>query len=493
MLTTLMISGCSMVYELIISAVSSYLIGDSTLQYSVTIGLYMFALGIGSFLSKFIRNHLWGWFANVEIGIGIVGGLSALSLFLANLYLESYALVMYAEILVIGTFAGLEIPLLTRIIESEQKELRVTLSSIFSFDYIGGLIGSIAFPLLLLPHLGYFATSFLAGSLNLLAAVLIINRYGSRLKHRTAYRIGSAILLGCMAVGMFFAENVGRRIEGGLYRDDVIRIEQTAYQKIVVTKHRDDMRLYIDGNCQFSSADEYRYHECLVHVPMAYAAERSEILVLGGGDGLALRELLRYPEVKHITLIDLDSGMTKLCSEDPQIKALNCGSLTDPRVTVHNMDAYEYLEHSRELFDVILVDLPDPNNEALAKLYTNVFYRMCAGHLTDAGILNVQSTSPYYASRAFWCISRTIESEGLAVKPYHLQVPAFGDWGFNMASGSELIQHHPLFTETRYLTEETLPALFAFGKDERADDIAVNQLTKPVLIQYYNDAARAWT
>jgi spermidine synthase len=292
---------------------------------------------------------------------------------------------------------------------------------------------------------------------------------------------------------MFFAENVGRRIEGGLYRDDVIRIEQTAYQKIVVTKHRDDMRLYIDGNCQFSSADEYRYHECLVHVPMAYAAERSEILVLGGGDGLALRELLRYPEVKHITLIDLDSGMTKLCSEDPQIKALNCGSLTDPRVTVHNMDAYEYLEHSRELFDVILVDLPDPNNEALAKLYTNVFYRMCAGHLTDAGILNVQSTSPYYASRAFWCISRTIESEGLAVKPYHLQVPAFGDWGFNMASGSELIQHHPLFTETRYLTEETLPALFAFGKDERADDIAVNQLTKPVLIQYYNDAARAWT
>lgn len=492
MLTTLMISGCSMVYELIISAVSSYLIGDSTLQYSVTIGLYMFALGVGSFLSKFIRKDLWSWFANVEIGIGIVGGLSSLSLFLANLYLESYALVMYAEILVIGTFAGLEIPLLTRIIEGERKELRVTLSSIFSFDYIGGLIGSIAFPMALLPHLGYFATAFLAGSLNLLAAVLIIFRYGKRLKHRTFYRILSAGLLACMCVGMLFAQNVGNLIEGGLYRDDVILIEQTAYQKIVVTRHKDDMRLYIDGNCQFSSADEYRYHECLVHVPMAFAEERSEILVLGGGDGLAVRELLKYPEVSHITLIDLDEGMTKLCSEDPQIVQLNGGSLRDERLTIRNMDAYEFLEHSDAQYDVILVDLPDPNNEALAKLYTNVFYRMCAAHLTDTGILNVQSTSPYYATKAFWCISRTIGSEGLNVKPFHLQVPAFGDWGFNMASKAALTQHHPAPADTKYLTEEALPGLFLFGKDESDDTAEINRLTRPVLIQYYNDAVREW-
>ena len=295
-----------------------------------------------------------------------------------------------------------------------------------------------------------------------------------------------------MCIGMFFAQNVGQLIEGGLYRDDVIRIEQTAYQKIVVTKHRDDMRLYIDGNCQFSSADEYRYHESLVHVPMAYAEQRSEILVLGGGDGLALRELLRYPEVRHITLIDLDPGMIQLCSEDQQILALNGGSLKDPRVTIHNQDAYEYLEHSEELYDVILVDLPDPNNEALAKLYTNVFYRMCANHLTDTGILNVQSTSPYYAGKAFWCIHDTIASEGLSVKPYHLQVPAFGDWGFNMACAGELKKHHELPADTRYITEENLPSMFLFGKDEKADDVEINSLTKPVLIQYYNDAVREW-
>lgn len=492
MLTTLIISGCSMVYELIISAVSSYLVGDSTLQYSITIGLYMCALGLGSFLSKFLRRDLWCWLARVEIGIGVIGGLSSLALFLANLYLESYALVMYVEIILIGTLAGLEIPLLTRIIQEDSKELRVTLSSIFSFDYIGGLIGSIAFPMLLLPHLGYFATAFLAGACNLFCAVLICFSYRKKIRKGTPYRIISVCLLVCMAVGMLFAENISRTIEGGLYRDDVILVEQTSYQKIVVTRHKDDMRLYIDGNCQFSSADEYRYHEGLVHVPMAYAGERAHILVLGGGDGLALRELLKYDEVEDILLIDLDSEMTRLCAENPQIAALNGGSLRDPRVTIENMDAYEYLEHSDRIFDVILVDLPDPNNEALAKLYTNVFYRLCANHLADTGILNVQSTSPYYAPKAFWCIGRTMESEGLQVEPFHMQVPAFGDWGFNMAGKQTLSQKHELPADTRFLTAENLPALFAFGKDETDREVQVNRLTKPVLIQYYNDAVRAW-
>lgn len=492
MLTTLIISGCSMVYELIISAVSSYLLGDSTMQYSITIGLYMCALGVGSFLSKFIRKDLWGWFARVEIGIGIIGGMSSLSLFLANLYLESYALVMYLEIIAIGTLAGLEIPLLTRIIEADRKELRVTLSAIFSFDYIGGLIGSIAFPLLLLPHLGYFATSFLAGACNLLAASLIIFTYKDKLHHSGIYRTVAAGLLACMIAGMVTAENISRVIEGGLYRDDVILIEQTAYQKIVVTRHKDDMRLYIDGNCQFCSADEYRYHEGLVHIPMAYAAERAHILILGGGDGLAVRELLKYDEVQDITLIDLDPGMTQLCSTDKQIVTLNGGSLLDEKVTVINEDAYKYLENSDAVYDVIIVDLPDPNNEALAKLYTNVFYRMCAGHLTETGILNVQSTSPYYAPKAFWCVTRTIESEGLQVAPFHLQVPAFGDWGFNMASRTELTQRHDLPADTKYLTPESLRAMFAFGKDEVDTTVQVNRLTKPVLIQYYNDAVRNW-
>ena len=183
MLTTLIISGCSMCYELIISAVSSYLLGNSTLQYSITIGLYMAALGLGSFISKFFKDKLFNVFVTIEISIGIVGGISSLILFLANIYISNYEMLMYIEIIVIGTLAGAEIPIMTRIIEADENNLSVTLSSIFSFDYIGGLVGSIAFPLLLLPKLGYFATSFLCGFLNITAAILILWRFEDRVLH----------------------------------------------------------------------------------------------------------------------------------------------------------------------------------------------------------------------------------------------------------------------------------------------------------------------
>ena len=495
MLTTLIISGCSMVYELIISAVSSYLVGDSTLQYSITIGLYMFAMGVGSFLSKYIKKDLFNWFVNIEIGVGVIGGLSSLLLFLANLYLEAYQLVMYVEIILIGTLVGAEIPILTRIIELDKKNLRVTLSHLFSFDYIGGLLGSVAFPLLLMPQLGFFATAFMAGTFNLICATLIVFKYHGRIRGSRYYKMVTVMLLITMIFGMLVSENIGQFIENGL----------TQYQKIVVTRHKDDVRLYIDGNVQFSSKDEYRYHEALVHIPMNVAASRSEVLILGGGDGMAARELLKYPET-NITMIDLDSEMTRICSEDKVISALNEGSLDSDRVTIINMDAYKYLEDCDKKYDVIIVDLPDPNNEALAKLYSNIFYRMCGNALAPGGVLNVQSTSPYYATKSFWCVTKTLESEGFVVSPYHLQVPAFGDWGFNMAvkPDNDMVEGDRIAyeniridsgIETKYLTEDIIQSLFRFGKDESpapGDNIEVNQLTKPVMIQYYNEAVRNW-
>lgn len=532
MLTTLIISGCSMVYELIISAVSSYLVGDSTLHYSITIGLYMFAMGVGSYLSKYIKKDLFNWFTNIEIGVGVLGGLSSLLLFLANLYLESYELVMYVEIILIGTLVGAEIPILTRIIEMDKKNLRLTLSNLFSFDYIGGLIGSVAFPLILMPKLGFFATAFMAGSFNLICATLIVFKYQDRIRGSRYYKLTTILLLALMLLGMFVSENIGNIIEQGLYRDNVIMSEQTTYQKIVVTRHKDDIRLYIDGNVQFSSMDEYRYHEALVHVPMSVASGHSDILILGGGDGMAARELLKYPDT-NITLIDLDSEMTRICSEDKVISELNEHALSSDRVTIINMDAYEYLEKCDKKYDVVIVDLPDPNNEALAKLYSNVFYRLCGQVLNPGGVINVQSTSPYYATKSFWCVTKTLESEGFTVAPYHLQVPAFGDWGFNLAVKSDndyLVDEgasseevmtvadssenkvDPEYAqvqgkidisrikldeniETRFLSNENIASLFIFGKDEKPadmNDIEINQLTKPVMIQYYNDAVRNW-
>ena len=491
MLTTLIISGCSICYELIISAVSSYLLGDSTLQYSVTIGLYMSAMGLGSFISKYMKKNLFDWFVMIEIGVGVMGGISALILFLANLYLDQYQLVMYGEIIIIGTFVGVEIPLLTRIIEGDAENLRITLSSIFSFDYIGGLLGSIAFPLLLLPQLGYFATAFLTGSMNILAAILIVFKYSERIRKPVIFKGITLLLFVFMMWGVLFSENISSYIEGGLYRDRVILSEQTQYQHIVLTRHKDDLRLFIDGNVQFCSLDEYRYHEALVHIPMSQAAKKDKVLILGGGDGMAVRELLKY-EGTQITLVDLDPEMIRICSENPVIAELNENSLKSDRLHIINDDAYRYLEENEETYDVIIVDLPDPNNESLNKLYTNIFYRLCKNSLAEDGILAVQSTSPYYATKAFWCIGKTLESEGFFVKPYHLQVPAFGDWGFHLASKAELGDNYTITVETKYLSEDNVDALFSFGKDEIAEDVEINSLSRPVLIQYYSEAVKNW-
>ncbi|MBO5302874.1 MAG: polyamine aminopropyltransferase [Lachnospiraceae bacterium] len=498
MFTTFVISGCSMVYELLISAVSSYLLGDSITQFSITIGLYMCAMGIGSFLSKYIKKDLFEWFVFVEIAVGILGGSSALILFISNIYLAAYQLVMYLEIISIGVLVGLEIPLLTRIIEENAGNLRITLSSIFSFDYIGGLAGSIAFPLLLLPQLGYFSTAFLVGSLNLAVSVFILFSYRKYVGHFSKWRGICIISLGIMLCGMLFSENLAYSVEQGLYRDKVILSEQTAYQKVVMTKHKDDVRLYINGNIQFSSKDEYRYHEALVHLPMSAAEKKESVLVLGGGDGLAVREILKYPEVKEIVLVDLDPQMIEICKTHKDISALNEKALDSPKLSIRNADAYRFLEEnakSGKCYDVIIVDLPDPNSETLNKLYTDLFYRLCANSLSKEGVMTVQSTSPYYAADAYWCIHKTIKKEIPNVYPYHVQVPSFGDWGFQLASKKEIdVQNIQLEVKGKFLSQENVQGLFFFGEDELAkeENLSVNSLSTPRLLQYYLEAEKNW-
>ncbi|MBO5371694.1 MAG: polyamine aminopropyltransferase [Lachnospiraceae bacterium] len=498
MFTTFVISGCSMVYELLISAVSSYLLGDSVTQFSITIGLYMCAMGIGSYLSKYIKKDLFEWFVFVEIAVGILGGSCAFILFVSNIYLTAYQLVMYLEIIGIGVLVGLEIPLLTRIIEENAGNLRITLSSIFSFDYIGGLAGSIAFPLILLPQLGYFSTAFLVGSLNLAISIFILFSYRRYIGHFSRWRGICILSLGIMLIGMLFSENLAYSVEQGLYRDKVVLSKQTAYQKVVMTKHKDDIRLYINGNIQFSSKDEYRYHEALVHLPMSAAEKKESVLVLGGGDGLAVREILKYPEVKDITLVDLDPQMIEICKTNRDIAALNENALESPKLSIQNEDAYRFLEENTQtgnIYDVIIVDLPDPNSETLNKLYTDLFYRLCANSLSKDGVMVVQSTSPYYAPDAYWCIHKTIKKEIPNVYPYHVQVPSFGDWGFQLASRKEIdIEGLRLETEGKFLCQDNVQGMFMFGEDERSkqENLAVNSLSTPKLLQYYLDAEKDW-
>lgn len=493
LVTTLLISICSIIYELIISSISSYLQGDSVLQFSITIGLYMSAMGIGSYISKYIKNNLFNKFVFIEMTVGILGGFSSLILFMVNIYTNIYTLIMYILIILIGVFVGLEIPILTRVIENNQSNVRKNLANIFTFDYIGGLIGSVAFPILLFPKLGFISTTFLVGTINIVVAILIVLRYKHFIKNYNIVRSISVAILGIILVFLCTGNVIANKIENGLYRDDVILSKQTAYQKIVMTKHKDDIRLFLDGNLQFSSIDEYRYHEALVHVPMMYAKNHNRVLILGGGDGLAAREVLKYNDVEEIVLVDIDKEMTDLCSNDKQISKLNNGSLKSDKLTIINEDGYMYVQENQNKFDVIIIDFPDPNNESLNKLYTNVFYNYIKANLTENGVMVCQSTSPYYAKNSFWCINKTIKSQFNTVIPYHLQVPSFGDWGFNMAfNGNNEMKS--LTIDTKYLNSGNIASLFVFGNDEivSLDNVEENSMFKPALITYYNKEVQDW-
>ncbi|MGL5752422.1 MAG: polyamine aminopropyltransferase [Paraclostridium sp.] len=495
MFTTLIISGCSIIYELLISAVGSYLLGDSIKQFSITIGLYMCAMGLGSHLSKYVKKNLFDFFVFVEITVGILGGISSLVLFLSNIYIISNEVVMYIQIILIGTLVGLEIPILTRIIEENCDNLRVTLSNVFSFDYIGGLIGSLAFPLLLLPKLGYFATSFLVGCINIVISIIIIYNYKDYIKNIKAFKIVAYIAVVFMFFGIIFSENVSRSIENSLYRDRVVLSTQTPYQKVVMTRHKDDVRLYLNGNIQFSSKDEYRYHEALTHIPMSVSNNKENVLILGGGDGMVVRELLKYEEVKNVTLVDIDKDMVDICRTNSLVSDINKNSLSNDKVDLVYEDAFEFLENTKEIYDVIIVDLPDPNNDSLNKLYTNIFYRLCGNVLAENGVMTVQSTSPYYAKEAFWCINKTLQSEGFKTYPYHVQVPSFGDWGFNLVSKQNIdINNIEVDVDTRFLNEDSIESIFNFSKDEVVDinSIDSNTLSHPKLIQYYEESVKNW-
>lgn len=491
LLAIFIIAICGIIYELIIGSISSLLLGDSIKQFSLTIGLFMSAMGLGSYLSKHFEKNLFTVFASIELGIGVIGGLSGIILFSAYAFTKYYTMIMYVVILGLGILVGLEIPIITRIIENKENNLRITIANVLSFDYIGALIGSLAFPLLLLKNLGNVRTAYLVGLINIAVGIVIIFKYSAFLKKPLFMKILSISLALFILVGFITGKDTTDYIEQQFFRDAIIYKKQTLYQKLVLTANGKDVRLFIDGNIQFSSLDEYRYHEALVHPAMGIGKEKRSALILGGGDGLAARELLKYPTIEKITLVDLDAEVVKLSRTHHIIKDLNENALDDPKVNVINTDAFKFLEQSKENFDVVLVDMPDPNNETLNKLYTNVFYRLIRKRLSPIGVVAIQSTSPYFSSKAYWCIRKTVESEGLSTSGYHLNVPSFGDWGFTIASRIPFTPQSIELrtTDTRYLTKETLRAMFSFPADEiiDMDKIEINSINHPVLLQYYTE------
>jgi len=497
-----LIATCAIFYELLISTVSSYLLGGSVLQFSLTIGLFMFFMGIGSYVSKFFDKHLLDLFINVEIILGLFGGISTALLYTAYTLTELYYLVAFALIAILGTFVGLEIPLVTRIIK-QYGTLKDTIAQMLSFDYVGALVASVIFPLVLLPYLGIMRTAFLVGMLNLGVALFNSRIFEDKLlKGRLQQQISLWLMI-ALGAGFFYSFQITTFFEQFVYQDEIVLTKQTPYQRLVVTRWKQDYRLYIDGALQFSTSDEYRYHEPLVHIPMLATANRERVLLLGAGDGLALKQVLTYQDVKYIDLVDLDPAITDLASKNRIFREINGGSMSDPRVKVHNQDAFKFIEQSTNSYGVIIVDSPDPKDTGLGKLYSREFYLLLKKHLDHAGVMATQATSPYFAKKAFWCIHKTIKSVFPVTVPYHAYVPSFGLWGFVLAghmlpSSEQLIANlqrkMPLINpQLRFLKAETLPHLFAFDIDTQPDTtLTVNKLDNQVLIQYYEQALKEW-
>jgi spermidine synthase len=485
-LNVLIVATCGLIYELLAGTLASYVLGDSVTQFSLIIGIYLFAMGVGSWLSRFIEKGLARRFVDIELAVAVLGGFSAPLLFLSFARVSYFYAVLYFIVFAIGVFVGLEIPLLLRILK-DQVEFKDLISRVLAFDYIGALLASILFPILFVPKLGLVRTSLIFGMLNALVALWGTWLMRPLIKGRIAgLRVRSAIVLALLLVAFVKANTLTSLAEDEMFADEIVYAKDTPYQRIVITRGRAGFQLFLNGNLQFSSTDEYRYHEALVHPAMLLANNPRRVLVLGGGDGLALREILKYPSVERITLVDLDPNMTQLSSRFPLLADLNRHSFENSRVQVINQDAFIWLEHtSDQPYDAAIVDFPDPNSFALGKLYTTRFYRLLRNRLTPNAGVSVQATSPMFARNSYWCIVRTLEAAGFVVKPYYTAVPSFGLWGFALASASRFEIPTKPPDGLRFLDEQTLAAMFRLSKDIEPVPVEINRLDNQALVRYY--------
>ena len=485
---------CGFAYELVIIALGTVLVGSSTVQTALVLGTFVAAMGLGSLAAARVpAKHAVAAFAVVEVAVALLGGLSALILFAAYAWLDLYDPVVRVLSIVLGALVGAELPLLAAVLAAlRREETGRTVGTLLAADYIGAFAVGLTFPLLILPALGQIQAALAFGAVNAVAGGVVLWTLRSTLPRPRAWVLAGA--LGGVVVAIAATAAVSGSFEASarqaLYDDPIALHVRSKYQEIVLTKSvtGGDTRLFLNGDLQFSSLDEHRYHEALVHPAMA--GRHESVLVIGGGDGLALREVLKYPDARRVVEVDLDPEMLRLAREEPVLRDLNRRSMEDPRVEIVAADAFTWLRTVSERFDVVIVDLPDPDSEDLAKLYSVEMYGMIAGRaLAPGGRVVVQSGSPYFAPEAYWSIERSLRVAGLKTVPYHVDVPSFGDWGFHLAARAapalEVRAPQPL----RFLDAGVLRAATVFGADRRRVKVRESTLNRSRIIEY---ARKGW-
>lgn len=487
-------SGCGLAAELLLGTLASYLVGNQALAYGVAVGGFLAAMGLGAYLSRFIgckrspqpvQQTLLVRFFQVEIAVAPLTALLPLGLFALFTVDGPLWLGLILATLLLGVLAGMEVPLLTRLIELDQG-VRDALAGVLALDYAGALAGSLLFPVVLLPLLGLFASAAVIGALPAWMVVGMgrvfpeMGRWGRR---------GLALGIGLLLFAPLTVP-LSHRLETTLYSAPIIRRYQSPYQRIVLTRQGHDVRLFLDGELQLSTLDEYRYHEALVHPAMAASREQPrQVLLLGAGDGMALREILKWQAVEQVLVVELDPDVVALAQTHPALVQANQEAFSDPRVRVQYGDAFRLLSRLHQTFDVILADFPDPDVDAIAKLYSLGFYTQIRHHLAPGGVFVTQASSPFFAPKAFACIATTLEAAQFNTYPYLATIPSFGPWGFVLAGLTPLTPASlQLSVPTRFLTAQLLPSLFVLPGDVDLGQVQVNRLSRPVIVRYQSDS-----
>lgn len=483
--------------EYLLSTLATYFLGDSIVQWTMIVSTMMFSMGLGSRISKSLKTHLTEKFLILEFLLSITVSFAPMVVYTASAYTSSLAAIIYGFSIMIGTLIGMEIPLVMRI-NNEYESLRVNISNVLEKDYYGSLLGGIFFVLLGLPFLGLTYLPFFLGAVNFGVAIgvfimlkQLINQQYSKYIRASVFIISAVII-----VGVISSDPIIKYGEQVKYKDKIVYSEQSQYQRIIITQWQNEYWLYLNNNQQLCTMDEVMYHEPLVHPAMTMHPNPQKILILGGGDGCAAREVLKYPSVEHIRLVDLDPAMTRLGQEHPILTNMNNGSLNDDKVEVINADGYHYLSHSKDFYDVIIIDLPDPRSVELGRLYSLEFYNVCYKHLRPEGIIVTQAGSPYFATQAFNCIVKTMHEAGFQTAPLHNQVITLGEWGWSLGLKSnqsvdlkKTLQNMSFDSvETQWINNEAMKLITSFGKDifpGSKDTVKINRIHDPVLYKYY--------
>ena len=538
-LSIFVMGACGLAYEYTLGALGNHLMGSSHQQIFIVIGLMMFAMGIGSVLQRGVHGELVDKWLALEILLGLVGGISVLAIYATFAFTTQYNVVLYLFAGAIGLAIGMEIPLLIRINEEYASNLSANLGQILMMDYVGSLVGALLFAYVLITRLTLMHIAASLGLVNVLLGIGATIYFWPLIRWRRLLPLLGGASAAILFALFFIAEPLVAALEQRTFRDPIVFRETTRYQHLVLTRRDDRLSLFINGHLQFCSDDEEIYHELLVHMPMALAPRRARVLILGGGDGLALREVLSWPDVRHVTLVDLDRRVLELGANQPDLVSLNEGALVDARVHLHAgassddgqglaprravsrpfrgpgelgarpnvqlaevellaIDADLYLREASGPFDVAILDFPDPTSLEVAKLYSQEFYRRLRVVLAPDAAVAVQSGSPYHAREVFLCIGATLRAAGFETLPYHHNVPSFGEWGWHLAwrpaqegapNFGQRLRELETLEVADFASPDLLRAARVFGRGVLEGEVRPSSQMRPVILEY---ARRAW-